>query len=67
MEIYVNNNRIALPVGVNTIGKLIEHLNISKTGTGVGLNNRLVPARNWDSTLLSEDDRLTVISATYGG
>lgn len=67
MTVYINSSPTELPEGIDTVGLLIDHLDISRKGTGVGLNGRLVAARDWDSTQIGHDDRLLVISATYGG
>lgn len=67
MRVYINSKMQEIPDSVDTIGKLIDHLGIPRQGTGIGLNNRLVTARDWDATTLSEDDRVMIISATYGG
>lgn len=67
MKIFVNSTTKQVPEDVNTVGKLLDYLRMSRQGTGVGINNRLVASKDWDKTPIKEDDRLTVISATYGG
>lgn len=67
MTLYINSSRKDLPDDVNTVGKVIDHLQISRRGTGVAVNSQLVPAKEWDKKQLNEGDSLTVISAAYGG
>ena len=67
MKIYVNSKYTEIPQEIDTVGRLLDHLRISRQGTGVGVNSHLIPNRNWDSTSLNEDDRVVIISATYGG
>lgn len=67
MIIYINSRPESIPAGIDTVAKVMEYLKISIHGTGVGLNGRLIPSKNWESTKLKEDDRLMVISAAYGG
>lgn len=67
MNIYVNSEYREIPENVKTVGNLLDYLDIKRTGTGVGVNNRLIVARNWDSVSLQPDDRVTIISAAYGG
>lgn len=67
MLIFINSSSQTVPDDVNTVGKVLDYIKISRQGTGVGLNNRLVPARDWDHTTLKPEDKLLVISATYGG
>lgn len=67
MNIYINSTYREIPDNIDTIGKLLPYLKISKEGTGVGVNNKIALARNWDVTSIKEDDRIVIISATYGG
>lgn len=67
MKIYINSTLREIPEYVHTVSELLEFLRIPKTGTGVGINNRLVVAREWDMTRLNDQDRVMIISATYGG
>lgn len=67
MKIYINSNPQDVPDEVNTVGRLIDFLKISRGGTGIGIDNRIITAANWDSTPIKENDHVTVISATYGG
>ena len=67
MTIFINSQRKDLPDEVNTVSKLLAYLKIPSAGTGVGVNNKSVPARNWEATSLQENDRVMIISATYGG
>lgn len=67
MHLYINSEYREIPDNINTIGKLLPFLNIPVQGTGVAVNNHLVVARNWESARINEDDRIMIISATYGG
>lgn len=67
MIIYINSVSKDLPGEIDTVGKLLDFLRIPSQGTGVGLNNHLVPSRNWNTTHISQGDHITIISATYGG
>lgn len=67
MLVFINSQSQNIPDGVDTVGKLLDHLRISRQGTGVGVNNRLIQARDWDNTAIHEEDRIMIISATYGG
>lgn len=67
MKVYINSTLREIPDSVNTVGKLIDHLRMPRTGTGIGINNALVPAKNWDTTQLQQEDRILIISAAYGG
>lgn len=67
MIIYINSSPRDIPENCRTVGNLLDFLNIKRGGTGIGLNNRLVPSREWDSTFLKNEDRVMIISAAYGG
>lgn len=67
MRVYINSSSREIPKEIDTVSKLLDYMKVSKTGTGVGVNNRLVPSRDWDFQRLEEDDRITVITAAYGG
>ena len=67
MLLFINNSPVEVPDSIKTIGTLLDHLRIKRQGTGVGINSRLVKAADLDNTPLKAEDRLTIISATYGG
>ena len=67
MHIYINSEYRDIPDNITTVSKLLDYLKIKTQGTGVGINNHLVVARNWNSAQIKEDDRIMIISATYGG
>ena len=67
MIVFINSKSTEVPDTEDTVGKLMDFLRFSRQGTGVVLNNHLIRAKDWDATHLKNDDRLTVISATYGG
>lgn len=67
MILYINSKPQEVPDTASTIGKVIDYLRISRQGTGIGLNNRLVPSVEWDKTPVRNEDRLMIISAAFGG
>lgn len=67
MKLYINANLQEFPDSVSTVAQLLEYLHIPAEGTGVGINNRVILASDRKSTPLQEGDRVTIISATYGG
>lgn len=36
-------------------------------GVAMAINNKIAPRMEWESTLLSEEDSITVIKAAFGG
>lgn len=67
MRIHINDNPILLPDEVNTISRLVEHEQISKAGTAIALNDKIVARSKWDSTCIKENDKIVVITAAFGG
>ena len=67
MNIYINNAIKNLPDNIDTLGKVVDFLNIPRKGTGIAVNGKLVKAADWDKINIKNEDHLTIISATYGG
>ena len=67
MLVYVNNEAVTIDDNENSVSDLLRLLNKGTKGLGVGINNKLVKAKDWDSTRLRQYDRVTLISASYGG
>ena len=56
-----------LPQENCTVQELLNHKGISRNGTAVSVNDRIVRHSAWESTILSEGDRVVIISAAFGG
>jgi sulfur carrier protein len=67
MTISVNNKPFALAVQEN-IQSVLHRMQFSHTkGIAVAVNNRVVPKSMWETFILKENDKLTIIRATQGG
>lgn len=67
MHIYINDILEVIPDNITDVEKLVKHKEIPSAGTAIAINGKLAKRENWGITPLKEDDRLMVISATYGG
>ncbi len=67
MRVYVNDQPKMLPVTVENIADLLEHLSIKTAGTAVAVNGKIVRRENWPVSNLNEEDKIMIISAAYGG
>lgn len=67
MNIILNNIPTPLPRDYMTIEDLIKWKGVKIAGTAVALNDRIVRKENWNLTRLSDLDRVTIISAAFGG
>lgn len=50
-----------------SVRELLECLNIPANGTAVAVNGKLVTHGVWAHTELHDNDKITIISAAYGG
>lgn len=67
MIIFINDNLEIHDIPDLTLGVLIEKKNISPKGTAIACNGKLVPRDKWNSFLLNDNDKITIISAAFGG
>jgi sulfur carrier protein len=67
MYIYLNEKQIELDDNISVSG-LLEKQNITNTaGMAIALNGKVVRKANWDATILSDGDKILIISAGQGG
>jgi len=66
LTIIVNENQITLPEG-SVISDLIKTLGLNPGRLAIELNRRIVRRANWDSTSISEGDRVEVVHFVGGG
>ncbi len=66
MKIYLNQQPIEVAIET-TVRELLDSRQIALDGTAVAVNNKLVPKSEWETFQLNNDDKLTVIRATFGG
>lgn len=67
MNIILNNIPTPLPNDYMTIEDLVKWKGVKPSGTAVALNDKIVRKENWMLTRLSDLDRVTIISAAFGG
>jgi thiamine biosynthesis protein ThiS len=67
MKLSVNDEVREVPEGSNLQALLAELGLESKPGLAVALNLSVVPAAEWATQELSEDDAVLLIQATQGG
>lgn len=67
MNIFVNNDPVTIDDSRSSISDLISFLELPDKGVAIGVNNKIVKAKDWTAFSLKEGDRVTVIKATYGG
>lgn len=67
MEINFNNTLLQIPDSIKTVKDLLNYKEIPSGGTAVAVNDNLIVACSWDSYEINDRDKITVISAAFGG
>lgn len=67
MKVSINKQDYELADGTTLLDALKQVPNIPEKGIAVALNNEVVSLAKWQETTLSENDKITVIKAFYGG
>ncbi len=66
MIVFLNNKELQVEQSVSIV-TLLESQAIVTQGVAVAVNNRVVKRELWAESMLSENDKVTVIVATFGG
>ncbi|WP_306943707.1 sulfur carrier protein ThiS [Streptomyces phaeochromogenes] len=66
MSIFVNGERRQLDPDT-ALDTLVAALTAAPSGVAAALNETVVPRAQWSKTLLSEGDRVEVLTAVQGG
>lgn len=67
MKIFINNKETETGDKYLLKDILASLDNIPASGFAVALNGDVVPASKWNETIISENDKVTIIRAFYGG
>jgi sulfur carrier protein len=59
--------RLSLLTNDQSLGSLLSALAVRKELVAIALNDMIVPRGEWDSTLVSEGDRLEIVHFVGGG
>lgn len=66
VSICVNNSKKQV-AKETTLATLMFKINPQATGLAVAVNNHVIPKKQWEETLLTENDNILIITATQGG
>ena len=66
LNVIVNGNQIDIAEG-SGIHQLIKSLDLNPERVAVEVNRRLIRRVNWDSTTISEGDRVEIVHFVGGG
>lgn len=67
MDVTINGNKMTLPEDVNTVTKLIEHLNIKNPVIIVEHNDVILKKDNHATTSVQSGDKIEFIQFVGGG
>jgi sulfur carrier protein len=66
MKLLVNGDRRDVAEGA-TVADLVSEMETPPSGVAVAVNGEVVPRAGWEEALLTEGDRVEVLSAIGGG
>lgn len=66
MNVMINGVSCDLPAGA-TVARAVQELTSSGAGVAVAVNDEVVRRGAWQSTTLTEHDRVEVLTAVQGG
>lgn len=67
MNVLINNTAHELPEQSVLADALRQLHIISRKGMALAVNNEVIPAGDWESYRLQENDKVIIIKATQGG
>jgi len=67
MEININGKSKNVEVNASLELLVISENGENIKGIAVAINDTVIPKSNWSSTILNENDQITIIKATQGG
>jgi thiamine biosynthesis protein ThiS len=66
LTVIVNGNQIVIAEG-SGIHELIKSLDLNAERVAVEVNRKIIRRANWDSTTISEGDRVEIVHFVGGG
>lgn len=67
MKLFINQQEFTTDSDHITVRDLLALNQLPATGVAVAVNNKVIRKALWDTTLLSDNDNVTVITAVCGG
>lgn len=65
MSIFINNEQQA--VKATNVAALLQEIGLSNEGIAVAINEEVVTKHQWDKTIINENDKILIFTATAGG
>ena len=67
MIVFINNKNCVLNTDANLTMALEQNGILTQKGIAVAVNNAVIPKAEWQTTILTENDKIIIIKATQGG
>ncbi|MCB0332545.1 MAG: sulfur carrier protein ThiS [Bdellovibrionales bacterium] len=67
MQVQVNSEKIEIEEGLTIDKFFFSYANKEARGVALAVNDSVVSRKDWAQTVLHENDRILIITATQGG
>lgn len=71
MEVTVNGEKIKLRDSTATLADLLRQMGLdadaSRQGLAIAVNNKVIPAQEWERLTLKDNDQVLIVRAVQGG
>lgn len=67
MKVEINRQCVEVDAETASLAQLLKKENLDQQGRAVAVNNRLAPRDSWESMMLEDGMKVTVIQAVCGG
>lgn len=67
MLVHINQQTVEAKEGVSLRALLLENTFYELRGIAVAINDMVIPKTDWDNTIIQNNDRILIITATAGG
>lgn len=67
MKVEINRQCVEVDAETASLAQLLKKENLDQQGRAVAVNNRLAPRDSWESLMLEDGMKITVIQAVCGG
>lgn len=67
MKVEINRQCVEVDAETASLAQLLKKENLDQQGRAVAVNNRLAPRDTWETLMLEDGMKITVIQAVCGG
>ncbi len=67
MKVFLNEHALEVHTSVSLANMLENQKVLDTSGIAVAINNQVISKSSWADTILNENDKIIIITATAGG